>query len=510
MLSTNEAEAGGFKEVILEVRGQGAYSALKYESGVHRVQRVPVTEAAGRIHTSTVTVAVLPEAEDIEVDIHPNDLRIDIFRASGPGGQSRQHDRLGGAHHARAHRRGRELPGREEPAAEQGAGPAHPARAPLRDGAGRAEQGARRAAAQHGRHRRPLAEDPHLQLPAEPRQRPPHRAYRRTACTRSSRARSTSSPRRSPPRTGASSWRRPAEDDACAAAASVKRGARAPPPGGCGQRVVVAASRRRAAACRGLGVRREALYAAPERLLDADRGSTASRASSGAARRTSRSPTSSGARPFAPSSCEVDETCSSRAPRPRPWSSGAGALAAGAGRARPAARLDIGTGSGAVALALAAEHPSVRVVATGGRPAALVDGAPATPRAWVSADRVEFVRRRPVRRAAAAARFDVIVSNPPYVTADERGSWSPRCATTSRTARCWRRDGLDSTSASSRGARLPLRPAACWRSRSPAGQARRRAGAVRGDGAVTTMSLERNGPRRRRRASSSARGREAA
>ena len=69
------------------MRGQGAYSALKYESGVHRVQRVPATEAAGRIHTSTATVAVLPEAEDIEVDIHPNDLRIDIFRASGPGGQ---------------------------------------------------------------------------------------------------------------------------------------------------------------------------------------------------------------------------------------------------------------------------------------------------------------------------------------------------------------------------------------------------------------------------------------
>ena len=88
VLSTNEAESGGFKEVILEVRGRGAYSALKYESGVHRVQRVPVTEASGRIHTSTVTVAVLPEAEDIEVDIHPNDLRIDIFRSSGPGGQS--------------------------------------------------------------------------------------------------------------------------------------------------------------------------------------------------------------------------------------------------------------------------------------------------------------------------------------------------------------------------------------------------------------------------------------
>jgi peptide chain release factor 1 len=88
ILSANESDDGGYKEVTLEVRGQSAYSALKYESGVHRVQRVPVTEAAGRIHTSTATVAVLPEAEEIEIEIHPNDLQIDVFRARGPGGQS--------------------------------------------------------------------------------------------------------------------------------------------------------------------------------------------------------------------------------------------------------------------------------------------------------------------------------------------------------------------------------------------------------------------------------------
>jgi len=88
VLSANENDDGGFKEVTLEVKGQGAYSALKYEGGVHRVQRVPVTEAAGRIHTSTATVAVLPEAKDIEVDVQQNDLRVEIFRARGPGGQS--------------------------------------------------------------------------------------------------------------------------------------------------------------------------------------------------------------------------------------------------------------------------------------------------------------------------------------------------------------------------------------------------------------------------------------
>jgi len=88
MLSSNASGIGGFKEVIFLVKGKGAYSRLKYESGVHRVQRVPSTESSGRIHTSTATVAVLPEMEDVEVDIDPNDIRVDIFRSSGPGGQS--------------------------------------------------------------------------------------------------------------------------------------------------------------------------------------------------------------------------------------------------------------------------------------------------------------------------------------------------------------------------------------------------------------------------------------
>ena len=88
MMDSNPTELGGFKEVVFVIEGEGAYSKLKYESGVHRVQRVPATEASGRIHTSTVTVAVLPEAEDIdEVKINPNDLRIDTYCASGAGGQ---------------------------------------------------------------------------------------------------------------------------------------------------------------------------------------------------------------------------------------------------------------------------------------------------------------------------------------------------------------------------------------------------------------------------------------
>ncbi len=88
LLSSSESDAGGFKEAIAEVHGAGAFSRLKYESGVHRVQRVPVTEAQGRIHTSTATVSVLPEAEEVEVEIPDKDLRIDVYRSSGPGGQS--------------------------------------------------------------------------------------------------------------------------------------------------------------------------------------------------------------------------------------------------------------------------------------------------------------------------------------------------------------------------------------------------------------------------------------
>lgn len=88
VMSLNETDIGGFKEVVFLVRGQGAYSQLKYESGVHRVQRVPDTESSGRVHTSTATVAVLPEVDEVDVQIDPNDLRIDVYRSSGNGGQS--------------------------------------------------------------------------------------------------------------------------------------------------------------------------------------------------------------------------------------------------------------------------------------------------------------------------------------------------------------------------------------------------------------------------------------
>ena len=88
ILNFNESDIGGFKEIVFMISGRGVYSRLKFESGVHRVQRIPETESNGRIHTSTVTVAILPEAEEVDVKINPNDLRIDVFRSSGNGGQS--------------------------------------------------------------------------------------------------------------------------------------------------------------------------------------------------------------------------------------------------------------------------------------------------------------------------------------------------------------------------------------------------------------------------------------
>ena len=87
LMSANETDIGGFKEVVLMIKGAGAYSKLKYESGSHIVQRVPDTESSGRIHTSTATLAVLPEVDDVEIEINDKDIKIDVFRASGNGGQ---------------------------------------------------------------------------------------------------------------------------------------------------------------------------------------------------------------------------------------------------------------------------------------------------------------------------------------------------------------------------------------------------------------------------------------
>ncbi len=111
VLSTSESSVGGLKEVIAIIEGNKVYSQLKYESGVHRVQRVPATETQGRVHTSAITVAVLPEAEDVDIKIEAKDLRIDTFCSSGPGGPIGEHNVLGGSHHAYSDEYRRQLPG---------------------------------------------------------------------------------------------------------------------------------------------------------------------------------------------------------------------------------------------------------------------------------------------------------------------------------------------------------------------------------------------------------------
>ena len=183
---TRYAERRGFKTETLaasdgsytfEVRGDGAYSVFKFEGGTHRVQRVPETESQGRIHTSTATVAVLPEAEDVDIQVDPNDLEIDVYRSSGPGRAVGQHHRLRRADHPPADRdrgldAGREVAAPEPRARDEGA-----PRAALRGEARRAAGRARRRALGAGRHGRAVGEDPHLQLPREPGHRPPHQAH---------------------------------------------------------------------------------------------------------------------------------------------------------------------------------------------------------------------------------------------------------------------------------------------------------------------------------------------
>ena len=113
VLSTSDSGVGGMKEVIFLIEGDKVFSQMKYESGVHRVQRVPATETQGRVHTSAVTVAVLPEAEEVDVKIEAKDLRIDTFCSSGPGGQSVNTHLLGYSHHAHSDADRGQLPGRK-------------------------------------------------------------------------------------------------------------------------------------------------------------------------------------------------------------------------------------------------------------------------------------------------------------------------------------------------------------------------------------------------------------
>ena len=162
VISASEGEHGGYKEVIANIYGAGAFAHLKFESGVHRVQRVPATETQGRIHTSAATVAVLPEAEEVDIKIEDKDLRIDVYRSSGPGGQSvnTTNSAVRITHHPDRARGG--PADREVPAQEQERGDEAPAREALRAGTPADRRRALGPAQGPGRLRRPLRAHPHL------------------------------------------------------------------------------------------------------------------------------------------------------------------------------------------------------------------------------------------------------------------------------------------------------------------------------------------------------------
>ena len=177
LMDAMDGTAGGYKEIIVAVRGEDVYGKLKFESGVHRVQRVPATETQGRIHTSVASIVVIPEVEEFDVELNMGDIRKDYVLLQRPRRPVGEHHLLGRAPHPPAHRPRGPVPGPEVAAQKLRQGPGRAPLARVRHGAGQEERGRRPRAQKHDWRRRPLRQNPHLQLPPGPRHGPPHRLH---------------------------------------------------------------------------------------------------------------------------------------------------------------------------------------------------------------------------------------------------------------------------------------------------------------------------------------------
>ena len=426
LLSANESDGGGVKEMVFAVKGDGAYSVFKWEGGTHRVQRVPETESQGRIHTSTATVAVMPEVEEVEVTIEEKDLKIDVYRSTGPGGQSvNTTDSAVRITHMPDRDRRRDA-GREVTAPEQEQGDARAPGAAVR-GRARAPAGRdRRDAEGAGRHRRARREDPDLQLRRRTASPTIGSSSRSTAWIRSSQATSRSSPKRSPPRSvdGPSKPESSSVDDdrrghSTLDRASPREGLREP------------AARRRAAAREGARAGADRAVHVPRPAARRRRSSTPRGRSSPGAQRASRCSTSSVSGASGGSRSGSTRGRSSPAPRPRCSSSVrsrcfATSIGATRARCRDRNRGDRARGRRRASRARSSPGSTSRADALDAR---------------AGERRAHRARDRPRASTTSGAGFpdgpwDAVLANPPYVDpASPTPRCSPRCGTSSRRSR---------------------------------------------------------------------------